>query len=181
MRTVSLAVMRLSPLFVELGLWCNVHHCFPNWYVFWANIKTTLVRSRLVSAGKPSFSKHKKLTQCWIIVHPPWKWNEMNGVLGHLERTYRLNWTRRTSRGWWDKWDGTALQKQDSKFEPWRSDAEHATYRSRRLTTILDLYEWAGKKHLFLSNRRDSANTRGWPKVGLLFIHRKNEMKWVGF
>ena len=51
--------------------------------------------------------------------------------------TYRLNWARRTSGGWWDDWDDTVLQTQDSKFEPWRSEAEHATSRSRWLPTIL--------------------------------------------
>ena len=51
--------------------------------------------------------------------------------------TYRLNWARRTSWGWWNDWDDTVLQTQDSKFEPWRSEAEHATFRSRRLPTIL--------------------------------------------
>ena len=29
--------------------------------------------------------------------------------------TYRLNWIRRTSWGWWDEWDDTALKTQDSK------------------------------------------------------------------
>ena len=47
------------------------------------------------------------------------------------------HWARRTSWGWWDDWDDTVLQTQDSKFESWRSEAEHATSRSRRLTTIL--------------------------------------------
>ena len=51
--------------------------------------------------------------------------------------TYRLNWARRTSWGWSDEWDDTVLQTQNSKFEPWRSEAEHATSRSRRLPTIL--------------------------------------------
>ena len=51
--------------------------------------------------------------------------------------TYKLNWARRTSWGWWDDWDDTVLQTQDSKFGPWRSEAEHATSRSRRLPTIL--------------------------------------------
>ena len=63
---------------------------------------------------------------------------------------YRLNRTRRTSRGgWWDKWDDTALKTQDSNVEPWRSEAEHATprSRSRRLPTLFYLYDWAGKKH----------------------------------
>ena len=33
--------------------------------------------------------------------------------------------------------DDTARQTQDSKFEPWRSEAEHATSRSQRLPTLL--------------------------------------------
>ena len=45
-----------------------------------------------------------------------------------------------------DEWDDIALQKQDSKFESWRSDAEHATSRSPRIHIILNHYEWAGKK-----------------------------------
>ena len=63
------------------------------------------------------------------------KWNE-SGFRPPL-CTYRLNWARITSWGWWDDWDDTVLQTQDSKFEPWRSEAEHATSRSRRLPTIL--------------------------------------------
>ena len=63
------------------------------------------------------------------------KWNE-SGFRPPL-CTYRLNWARRTSWGWWDDWDDTVLQTQDSKFEPWRSEAEHTTSRSRRLPTIL--------------------------------------------
>ena len=38
---------------------------------------------------------------------------------------------------------------QDSKFEPRRSEPEHATTRSRRFPTIWNLYEWAGEKHFF--------------------------------
>ena len=44
-----------------------------------------------------------------------WKWNE-SGFRPPL-CTYRLNWARRTSWGWWDDWDDTVLQTQDSKFE----------------------------------------------------------------
>ena len=58
----------------------------------------------------------------------------------------RLNWINRTSREWWDGWNGTVLQTQDSKFEPWWCESEHATSLSRRLPSILNLYEWAGKK-----------------------------------
>ena len=63
------------------------------------------------------------------------KWNESGFRPPFC--TYRLNWARGTSWGWWDDWDDTVLQTQDSKFEPWRSEAEHATSRSRRLPTIL--------------------------------------------
>ena len=63
------------------------------------------------------------------------KWNE-SGFRPPL-CTYRLNWARRTFWGWWDDWDDTVLQTQNSKFTPRRSEAEHATSRSRRLPTIL--------------------------------------------
>ena len=73
--------------------------------------------------------------------------NEMNGVLGPHLCTYRLNLARITCWRWWDEWEDTALQTRDSKFVTWRSEAEHATSRSRRLPTILSHYEWAEKKH----------------------------------
>ena len=62
--------------------------------------------------------------------------------------TYRLNWARRTSRGWSDEWDYTALQKQDSKFKPSRSEAEHATSQSQRLPTILSFTSGWGRNIL---------------------------------
>ena len=73
------------------------------------------------------------------------KWNE-SGFRPPL-CTYRLYWARRTSWGWWDDWDDTVLQTQNSKFEPWRSEAEHATSRSGRLPKILTCDTWMGKKH----------------------------------
>ena len=73
------------------------------------------------------------------------KWNE-SGFRPPL-CTYRLNWARRTSWGWWDEWDDTFLQTQDSKFEPWRSEAEHATSRSRRLSTILTFTRGRGRNN----------------------------------
>ena len=73
------------------------------------------------------------------------QWNE-SGFRPPLS-TYRQNWARRTSWGCWDEWDDTVLQTQDSKFEPWRSEAEHATSRSQRLPTILSFTRWWGGKH----------------------------------
>ena len=62
-----------------------------------------------------------------------WKGNEW----GFSPRlcTHGLNWARRTSWGWWDEWDDTDLQTQDSKIESWRSEAELATSRSLHETT----------------------------------------------
>ena len=51
--------------------------------------------------------------------------------------TYRLNWARITSWGWWDEWDDTAIQI--------RGDGE--------------------KTFLFLSNRRDRGTNRGTNQV----------------
>ena len=81
-------------------------------------------------------------------VGPASKWNE-SGFRPPL-CTYRLNWARRTSWGWWDDWDDTVLQTQDSKFEPWRSEAEHATSRPRRLPTILTFTRGWGR-NIFVS------------------------------
>ena len=76
------------------------------------------------------------------------KWNE-SGFRPPL-CTYRLNWARRTSWGWWDDWDDTVLQTQDSTFEPWRSEAKHATSRSQRLPTILTFTRGWGR-NIFVS------------------------------
>ena len=70
-----------------------------------------------------------------------------NEVLGNT-CAHRLNWVRITYWRWWYEWDGSALQTQDSKFEPWRSEGECASSRLSRLPTILNLYEWAGKKYV---------------------------------
>ena len=71
-------------------------------------------------------SRHETLCYCWLNVDPAsttlyqhWAgyWVESNEVL--------------TFWGWWDEWDDTALQAQNSKFVPWRSEVEHATARSQ--------------------------------------------------
>ena len=72
------------------------------------------------------------------------------------------NWPRGQSRIWKDhivivsdRWDDTALRRQDSKLEPWRSEVENATPRWLMFPTILNPYEWAGKKR-FLSLKLES-------------------------
>ena len=95
---------------------------------------------------------------CWAALNPV-KWNE-SGFRPPL-CTYRLNWARITSWGWWYNWDDTVLQTQDSKFEPWRSEAEHAVSVTEAPHNT-DFYTWMGKKHfLFLSNRRDREPNSG--------------------
>ena len=85
------------------------------------------------------------------------KWNE-SGFRPPL-CTYRLNWARRTSWGWWDDWDDwDVLQTQDSKFEPWRSEAEHATSRSRRLPTILTFTRGWGRNIFWFFQTAETGN-----------------------
>ena len=43
----------------------------------------------------------------------------------------------------------SSMQTQDSKFEPWRSEAEHPTSQSRRLPTILTLTRGWGRNIFF--------------------------------
>ena len=84
------------------------------------------------------------------------KWNEL-GFRPPL-CTYRLNWARRTSWGWWDDWDDTVLQTQNSKFEPWRSEAEHATSRSRRRPTILTFTRGWGRNIFWFFQTAETGN-----------------------
>ena len=85
------------------------------------------------------------------------KWNE-SGFRPPL-CTYRLNWARRTSWGWWDDWDDTVLQTQDPKFGPWRSEAEHATSRSRtEAPHNTTSHTWMGKKQFCFFQTAETGN-----------------------
>ena len=107
--------------------------------------------------GPVSYIKTKKMNETvFSKLEPVKKWNE-SGFRPPL-CTYRLNWARRTSWGLWDDWDDTVLQTQDSKFEPWRSEAEHATSRSRRLPTILTFTRGWGRNN-FVSFKRPRPGT----------------------
>ena len=72
--------------------------------------------------------------------------------------TYKLNSTRRNSWGWWDELDGTALQAQETKFDCPRPSTLPLGHE--KLSTILNIYEGAGKKHFFLSNLDVRAGVR---------------------
>ena len=110
--------------------------------------------------------------ECILIVLLGMKWNESG--FGPLLCTYRFNWARRT---WWGEWDDTSLQTQDSKFKPWRSEAEHATSRSPRLPNPHPLYKWMGKKHFCFfqtGKRTPNSSVKGsganhHPRVPALF------------
>ena len=100
------------------------------------------------------------LTECLFWPRSPKsyskKWNE-SGFRPPL-CTYRLNRARRTSWGWWDDWDDTVLQTQDSKFEPWRSEAEHATSRSRRLPKTLTFTRGWGRNYFCFYQTAETGN-----------------------
>ena len=112
-------------------------------FIIICSLKIFLCQVFCVIAFTEYLEKYETFTQFWTK-----KWNE-SGFRPPL-CTDRLNWVRRTSWGWWDDWDDTVLQTQDSKFEPWRSEAEHATSRSRRLPTILTFTRGWGR-NIFVS------------------------------
>ena len=58
------------------------------------------------------------------------------------------------------RWLATALQTQDSKLKPWRSEAEHASSRSRRLSMILSFTSgWGRNMFVFLKPQRPGNET----------------------
>ena len=72
--------------------------------------------------------------------------NVINGVLGHFfARIGKLGHESLLRMVRWMRWH--CPRDTGSKFEPWRSETEHATSQSRGLPIILNLCEWAGKKH----------------------------------
>ena len=104
----------------------------------WLNIQPTLFQ-RLVPDG----SDHGVLCCKTVIdITQPNEW--MNGEWGFRPPlcTYRLNWDRIKCWGWLND---TALQ--DSKFGSKAEDATPPPPPSRRLPTILNLYDLAGKKN----------------------------------
>ena len=101
------------------------------------------------------------LSEWFIYHHDHANENEMNRGFRPPLCTYRLNWARRTSWGWWDDWDDTVLQTQDSNFEPWRSEAEHATSRSRRLPTILTFTRFCFFQTAETGNRTPNSGVKG--------------------
>ena len=81
----------------------------------------------------------------------------------------------------------TVLQTQESKFEPWRSEAEHATSRSRRLPTILTFTRGWGR-NIFVSFKPPRPGTEprtlAWKAAGLtttlgpcLSVHSSDYLK----
>ena len=74
------------------------------------------------------------------------KWNNSN--FRPLLCTYRLNWARRTSWGWWDESDDTVLQTLDPRGL--RPSTLGPTSRSRSLPTILSFMSGWGR-NIFVS------------------------------
>ena len=126
--------------------------------------KQTL-NSSVIAVLTTALGPPPNLNKNWVTAVIDWsryeKWNE-SGFRPPL-CTYRLNWARRTSWGWWDDWDDTVLQTQDSKFEPWRSEAEHATSRSQRPPTILTFTRGWGRNIICFFQTAETGNrTPNW-------------------
>ena len=82
------------------------------------------------------------------------KWNE-SGFRPPL-CTYRLNWARRTSWGWWDDWDDTVLQTQDSKFLAVWGRARYLSVTEAPHNT--NFHTWMGKKQFCFFQTAESGN-----------------------
>ena len=145
------AFIRINMWYQYIFIWSNffsnhwqgrmgikMARCNVNIYNLDLCIKPTI---NMMKERNISLNKWKDRLTKWKI--DGMKWNE-SGFRPPL-CTCRLNWARRTSWGWWDDWDDNVLQTQDSKFEPWRSEAEHATSRSQRLPTILTFIRGWGR------------------------------------
>ena len=128
---------------------------------FWPDIQGQVLEHGVPGTWKPRTSESIELDNSVnvgnFVTYLRVNKNETNRFLSHL---WRLSWVRRTFWRWWDDWDDTALQTQDSKLKPWRSEAEHATSRSRRFPTILNHYEWAGKNFFLKFEGQSGVRTR---------------------
>ena len=61
----------------------------------------------------------------------------------------------------WGRWDDTTLKTQDPKLKPWRSETEHASSRSRRLSTILSFTSvWGRNMFVFFKPQRPENEPR---------------------
>ena len=119
------------------------------WFVTFVEIGNHAVMAGTHSSTRPTSAEYLELTccVCWVIT-----WNLIYillllYILLHINVnlykmkwiessfrpplcTYRLNWARRTSWGWWDDWDDTVLQTQDSKFDLSHVDGEETFFAS---------------------------------------------------
>ena len=110
----------------------------------------------MISNWKKIFGLHGLYTNCqrlkcwvqWFIMTNNAK--KLTLWINDMAKWNKMDMARRTSWGWWDECDGTALQTQDSKFDPWRSEAEHATSRSRRFPRYWIITSERGRNILFL-------------------------------
>ena len=86
------------------------------------------------------------------------KWNE-SGFWPPL-CTYGLNWTRRTSWGWWDEWDETGFEIR--ALTVWG----RARYLEAPHNT--EFHTWMGKKHFCFFQTAETGNrTLAWKAVVL--------------
>ena len=114
---------KLLSYFIHTGIHIYIHSHRYTW----------CMEKNISNNSKYNIKPQKKILNKMNGFSKNMKWNEC--LLGHLcVHVYRLNLARRTSWGWRDEWDDTALQTQNSKFERKRgltSNAWHNRLRSK--------------------------------------------------
>ena len=95
----------------------------------WTNGPSSETVSQHLTDIGSRLSLMKKRSQLWSVIERDTTKSKVikdkcisNGELITLSRKTRERmFNNKTSWAWWDEWDVTALQTQDSKFEPWWS------------------------------------------------------------
>ena len=161
-------------------------YVYTQYKLTWLWVKLTMNRKTIKSQNNKSSKNMGRLTiphSCqsglWYRRTPqsdpePWecwawwcgKWNE-SGFRPPL-CTYRLNW------------DDTALQTQDSKFKPWRSEAEHATQR-RIQHRVYPAYAPPPPLLVKIQQIWTEFDTREWKRTSIPWEPQANYMAVVSF
>ena len=63
----------------------------------------------------------------------------MNGVLGYFLCTYRLNWAKKTTWGWWDEW-GEARKLNNLNFHTPEVESPDTATHNSKLVKLTDIY-----------------------------------------
>ena len=123
--TVMLSGNKINAILKKLYLnntYVALNYLIPWWnQSFYIGVKNGVIWVSIFgfkiyqSPGQSSF---------WTGPSSPWIWKGLSTTLesGRYTLSYpRGRYSTFCNTAWWDKWNDTALQTQDSKFEPWPS------------------------------------------------------------